>query len=139
MFNRFFCNSVRNRKCPGNNFQRNYPKRNNLFKCPNLLKQSSIKKFIYQQTSKHRFIDNEKQFLHIHSYLRCAAFKKDEGWTYSTDGHTMCISGYRNDLAYFMVGDPYIKWVNPNASMVYDKPASVIHKAISQRGNGYIY
>ncbi len=71
--------------------------------------------------------------------LISTAFKKDEGWAYSTDGHTMCISGYRNDLAYFMVGDPYIKWVSPNASMVYDKPASVIHKAISQRGNGYIY
>ncbi len=66
------------------------------------------------------------------------ALKKDDGWAYRTDGHTMCISGYRNDLAYFMVGDPYIKWVIPNASMVYDKPASVIHQVISQRGK-WIY
>lgn len=29
------------------------------------------------------------------------ALKKDDGWAYRTDGHTMCISGYRNDLAYF--------------------------------------
>lgn len=29
------------------------------------------------------------------------ALKKDDGWAYRTDGHTMCISGYRNDLACF--------------------------------------
>lgn len=62
-----------------------------------------------------------------------------DGWAYNTSGHTMCICGARGDRAYFRIADPYIKWANSGASMLYTKTASSIHKAISDRGNGYIY
>lgn len=61
------------------------------------------------------------------------------GWAYNTSGHTMCISGARSDKAYFRIADPYIQWVDSNASMFYSKSASSIHTAIADRGNGYIY
>lgn len=61
------------------------------------------------------------------------------GWAYNTSGHTMCISGARSDKAYFRIADPYIQWVDSDASMFYSKSSSSIHTAISDRGNGYIY
>jgi len=71
--------------------------------------------------------------------LISVSFSSDDGWPYDTSGHTMCISGKRDDLEYFRLADPYIKWADSNASMFYSKSASDIHTAISDRGNGYIY
>lgn len=61
------------------------------------------------------------------------------GWAYNTSGHTTCIYGARSDKEYFAIADPYIQWADSNASMYYNKSASRIHTAISDRGNGYIF
>lgn len=66
-------------------------------------------------------------------------FSTTNGWAYNTSGHTMCISGARSDKAYFRIADPYIQWVDSDTSMFYNKSASSIYTAISDRGNGYIY
>lgn len=79
----------------------------------------------------------------IHTYdapaLISVKLSTTNGWAYNTSGHTMCIYGARSDKEYFAIADPYIQWVDSNASMYYSKSASAIHTAISDRGNGYIY
>jgi len=67
------------------------------------------------------------------------AFTTNSGWAYDTTGHAMCIGSARNDKEYFKLLDPYIPWVNPNASMYYSKTASSIHSAMSSFGYGYDY
>lgn len=67
------------------------------------------------------------------------AFSTYSGWDYTTSGHAMCIGSARNDKEYFKLLDPYIQWVNPNASMYYSKTASSIHSAMSSFGYGYDY
>ena len=61
------------------------------------------------------------------------------GWAYNSTGHTMVISGKRDDLEELRVADPYIQWVSSSASMTYTKSAADIRTAIADRGIGYIY
>ncbi len=79
----------------------------------------------------------------INSYnapaLISVTFSSTNGWPYDASGHTLCIYGARSDKEYFAMADPYIQWVDEDAPMYYSKSARLIHTAISDRGNGYIY
>ena len=79
----------------------------------------------------------------IYSYdtppLISVKMDKKDGWPYSLEAHTACISGARSDKQSFKIADPYMKWVNNDASMYYNMSANIIHTAIANRGNGYIF
>lgn len=66
-------------------------------------------------------------------------FRKKDGWYTDVTGHAMLISGIRNDKEQFRISDPYINWIDNDASMHYIKSAEKIYSAVSERGNGYIF
>lgn len=64
-------------------------------------------------------------------------FSEDDGWAYSTSGHAMSIYGI--DYGTMNIADPYIQWVDKNASLMYSMSSETVHEAICNRGSGYLF
>lgn len=61
---------------------------------------------------------------------------EDDGWEYDSSGHAMSIYGVTSSS--MKIADSYIQWVDSSADMLYSMPSTTVHKAVCNRGMGYL-